>query len=225
MKKVLALVLALVLVLSLVACGGNGEAEKKDETIAKTETEASKGQTVQLKSLGETVSTDIMDFTLKEAALSYYASALHDDTYAKPIDHSDGGIFTAAKGRVLVCMTFTIKNNDRDSLDGGGSFAKWPMLTISNENESSAVNGFDLNNKDGRVGALEFGESEVSYNGGSTFTQNTSSNIIVEAGRNITVKVVGIAKIDPANLNDTFYLTVMIPNSNNNNEPFTYKVN
>ncbi len=206
MKKVLALVLALVLVVSLAACGGMRKASK--ETV----------------SLGKTVSTDIVDFTLKNAKLSYFASSRHDKTFADPIDKSNGGIFSSAKGRVLVCMTFSIKNNDRNYIDAGGSFPDWGMYfkIVYNGNEYS-VNGFDLNEKDGRSG-LDFGESEISYNGGSSYTKNTSGNIIIEEGQTATVKVVGIAKFEPDSLNDAFDLVVNIPNSNDTDEYFTYEL-
>ena len=187
-----------------------------------------KAETVRsstVKQLGDTVSTDIVDFTLKEADLSFYASALHDETYAKPIDKSDGGIFKAAKGRVLVCLTFSIKNNDRDYLDAGGYFADWGMyFTIVYNNSNYAINGFDLNEKDGKDCGLSFGEAEISYDGGTSYTQNSSGNIMIDAGRTATVKVVGIAKFEPENLNDPFDLIVNIPNSDDGMEYFTYEV-
>lgn len=205
MKKVLALVMALVLVLSLAACGGLGKTIK---------------QTV---SLGKTVSTDIVDFTLEKAKLSYYASA-SSTNYAEPINKSDGGIFSAAKGRVYVCMTFTIKNKDRDHLDVGDSFSNWKMMfTVSYKGKDYPVNGFDLNDKDGREG-LNFSDSVVSYNGGKTFNKNGTLNLIVEEGRTATVRVLGVAKFDPENLNDPFKLTVNIPNSNDKNDYYTYEV-
>ena len=225
MKKVLALILALVLVLSLVACGGGGN---KDDTSAEANdgtAEEANASEIAVFSLGETVSSDTVDFTLKEAAIYYYASAVHDETYAKPIDKSDGGIFTAAKGHVLVCMTFTIKNNDSTTLDAGGEFGKWGMyFSIGYNSSGYIINGFDLNEKDGRLG-LRFDYSAVSYDGGKTFSQYTSSNILIKSGQSVTVRVVGISTFEPNNLNDTFYLNVNIPYSNSDEEYFSYEVN
>lgn len=223
MKKVLAFMLAMVLMLSLTACSGG---EKVAVTTAETQnSETSTDSLIPKVALGETVSTDIVDFTLKKAALSYYASSLHDKTYAEPLEKSSGGIFKAAKGRVLVCLTFTIKNNDRDYLDAGGYFADWGMYfkVVYNNNEYS-INGFDLNEKDGKNCGLAFGEGVISYDGGNTFSDNSSGNLIIEAGRTVTVKVVGIAKFEPDNLNDNFDLTVNIPNSDDGMEYFTYEV-
>ena len=205
MKKVMALVLALVLVLSLAACGGFGTSGKA-------------------VSLGDTASTDIVDFTMKDAKLSYYASAF-EDSYAEPIDKSDGGIFTVAKGRVFVCMTFTIKNNDRDTLDVGDSFSDWKLdFKVRYNGKTYPLKAYDLNKKDGDTFGMSLRYHAESTDGGITWKKNDNSNAIIGAGSSGTIRVVEVAGFDPDSLNDPFEITVNIPTSNDKYEYYTYEV-
>lgn len=209
MKKVLALALALVLVLSLAACGGLGKASK--ETV----------------SLGKTVSTDIVDFTLKDAEFSYYASTL-DESYAEPLEKSDKHAMKVSKGRVFVCMTFDIKNNDRSTLNIGDSFADWKVdFKLTYKGKDYPLKAFDLNDKDGRELALN--DAGLSSDGGKTWKWNGSgsygtSNIILGAGRTLTVRLPALAIVEPDSLKDSFEITVNIPNSSGKDEYYTYVV-
>ena len=214
MKKVLALMLALVFVLSLVACGG---ANNGDSSVGAKSSNSK-------KSLGETVSTDIIDFTLKEAKFSYYASSL-ETTYAEPIDKSDGGIFVASKGHVYVCMTFEIKNKDRDYIDAGPSDTVYPMeFDIKYNGKKYSVHSYDLNNKDGKSLYLEFGESAVSNNGGNSFSKYSYNNLVIEAEHTAIARVVGVVTLEPDDLGDSFDLIINIPDSSKKEEHYTYEI-
>ena len=76
MKKLLALILTAALALSLVACGGGGGTGDTTSTNTpsggedSTPTDEQRQEDVQYFQLGDTVSTDIFEFTLDTAALT-----------------------------------------------------------------------------------------------------------------------------------------------------------
>lgn len=212
-KKILALIL--MSTLGLTACGTNS-AEKdsttETESVVETETVA----------LGETVSTDLADFTLDAATFTYYASA-NSASYAEPIDESDGGIFTASMGHVLVPMTFTINNKDRTNLDIGGDFGAWKLnFTIIYDGTEYPVKGYALNSNDGS-GGLRLSFGAVSYDGGKTFKMHDTGNELQNPGIE-TYRVVGVAALDPEALDDSFELKVQVLNSAGEYEYFTYEI-
>lgn len=224
--SIFAIMLVLVLVLSLTACGGSGENKENTKDKAEVTEAVSDAPTEPAETkiaLGETASTDIVDFKLEKAKISYYASSL-SSTYAEPIDKSDGGIFSVAKGRVYICMTFTISNKDRDSLDVGGLYKGWDLIfKVSYNGNQYYIKGYDINEKDGS-GGLSFDQAAVSYDGGNSFERYGSSNVLLSAGKTVTLRVVGVAKFEPDSIDDNFDLIVNIPNSSDEYEYYSYEV-
>ena len=174
--------------------------------------------------MGDTVSTDLVDFTMDKAAFSYYASSVKNNTYTEPIEESSGGIFTTNKGHTFICMTFTMTNNDRSRLDVGGSFAGYKLKwNVDYKEQSYDIREFDLNNKDGRP---DFGFVWSAISSDETrWEAYSSSNLIMDAGEKVTVKTLGQVNFEPQNLNDGFEITISLPNSSGGDEYFTYVVN
>lgn len=177
------------------------------------------------KNLGETVSTDILDLTMEKAAFCYFASSSRDQLWATPSAEDKGGIFKTNKGRTFVAMTFTVKNNDRQTLDiaesmGDGWNMNWKMIY---HNTTYNIRSFDLNNKDGGYG-LDLGFAAVSTDGGVTFKPYDSMNYLLDAGKSITIRVLGIVGMEPDSLTDGFDLVVNVLNSDSNDEEFIYRV-
>ena len=143
MKKALSLILALVMCLSLCACGGN------NDTTVPTEpkTVPTEPPTVKVN-LGETVSTDIAEFTLLDSSFTYYATSLSTN-YVAPVDEPD--YFTASVGHCLVSVTFKITNKDRGgSLSFAGGAGNWkPNWTVSYNGADYSVKGYSLSSNSG----------------------------------------------------------------------------
>ena len=136
----LILIISLVLSLALSACGNTDTQDKNDNkgTPAETETstdnqkedhaEAEPKDTIEEKtlSLGDTASTDILDFTLEYAA---YAIALHDGKAAdmneiylpKEFDPSrdKNNQKVAPVGHTLISYQFVCENKDRVAIELG----------------------------------------------------------------------------------------------------------
>lgn len=233
MKKLTALLLVVLMLLPLIACGGAKEPEAPAASVTEAPAEPTEAPTPeptpepepeypQLK-LGETASTNIVDFQMTDAKLCYYASAT-SNTFAEPRDASDGGIFAARTGTTYVVMTFTMTNKDRGgSLDIASSFGgNWPLyFTVDFDGESYRMYGFDLNYDSSDI-HLDY--AAESHDGGKTFQRHSSGNELLHAGETLTLRVLGIVKTDPEDLNTPFGITVNIPNSSGDMELFTYNI-
>ena len=224
MKKIIALIA--IMAFLLCACGGSHPKEKAK--------------------LGDKVSTDIADFTLKDAKLSYYASSVSTN-YAEPMDSPTGGHFVSHKGYSLVCLTFTITNNDRGNLDVGQSH-DWPlkffitdngkeypskgfgniineMFTPTDNGKEYPIKGFDLNDKEGIGGLrLDYGAIANGDDGKLEHEDSSSCHKIIKPNETMTIRVVGITSFDPSSLSDPFDITITVPNSSGEFEKFVYEV-
>ena len=204
MKKALSILLVLVMCLSLCACGketddlssnaggtGTNNTQKNDKTGA--------------NELGEMVSTDILELTIHDAALSYYATA-----DAVPADNSS--VYVANKGKTLVCLEFTLTNTDRATLDTRDILLEFNVKQNGNK---SRVDGYK------QAGLYLFG-MPISENG-QDFVTNNSSNILISAGSTVRIKYVGIISFD-ADLSSPFELVAKVKTSSGRSEDFLYTI-
>lgn len=180
------------------------------------------------KSVGETVSTDILDVTVKKAALGYYANGVtflitgevtNLSEACEPSDSGDSnfGDFASSKGRCLLCIDFVVKNNDRNAINP----ADYISLSVRQNGKSAVVRGYDLNDKNGRSG-LYLLNLPLSFDGGD-FTINAIP--AVDPGHSMEVKYVGVVGFDPDDLADPFEVIVSIKNSNGERERYIYAIN
>lgn len=222
MKKALSLILALVLCLSLCACVDNGSGENNTTTVPET-TEDSKPviPTAQIK---ETVSTDIVDFTLEHSKLTYYVSNVSTN-YVEATEEANT-LFAAKVGTCYVSMTVTITNKDRGgSLDFGGSFSTWNPAdwSVTYNGEEYEMYGFDLNMDNYKSISLSYG-AILDKETGKVIDKVGSVNKLISAGETVTLRFFGIIKLDPKSLNDGFELNVKVPNSKGGQQNFKYFV-
>lgn len=88
MKKLIPIILSLAMLFSLCSCGG-GTSNHQEETAERYE-------------IGDTVSTDIFEFTLDAAALTIALNCSYDDNYFTPKGYSaqsdSGNPFVAPVG-------------------------------------------------------------------------------------------------------------------------------
>ena len=185
-----------------------------------------------IKKLGDTVNTDIIEFTLNNATLGYSAVGAKTSTDGKrtttnpeealmPPMGDEYAFFSSSKGRVLACMDFTIKNTDRNKLDTSDHI--YSFMVLQNE-KGSLVKGYDLNNKDGDpFGNLSLQYSPIKVNDGE-FRTNDASNKLLDAGSSYEIKLVGVVGFEPEDLTSPFDLVVQLKNSNDETESFLYRV-
>ena len=176
--------------------------------------------------LGDTVSTDILELSVNNAELSYYAAGASTSTSDGRTTNVDeacsplesGGLYTANKGRTLVCLDFTLTNTDRSSLNTDEYIVSFSVIQ---NDDYEIVRGYDLNDEDGCYG-LNLTHMPISTNG-QDFITNETSNIIINAGESDRIKYVGIIGFD-ADLSDSFELVAEITNSDGDGEKFIYTI-
>ncbi len=181
MKKTFTLLLALVMCLTLVACGG--------------------GSSKETYHLGDTVSTDIFDFTLDEATFTYALNNVNGENFFAPKEYDaandKSNPYVADTGKTFIAITYTVTNTGRTTtqLYKGGFFtAKYDGK------------GYPA------VGVLTLNAS------------NKSDSVLVEAGATESNRAYAEIPVDVENLTDGFTITVQIPNSKGKTEKFTYTV-
>lgn len=204
MKRIIALVLSLIMILALCACG---------ETEAKL-------------AVGETASTDIAQFTLKDAQFAYYLSNVVNGNYLTPTNESNI-MYAASTGHCFVSLTFTLTNIDRG---GYLSFCdpfpedQWkPNFVLKYEGKEYPVNSYTLDDKDGETFSMEYAV-EVDKETVGYIKKIGTSNCLLRAGSTVTIRAAGVVAVDPENLTDGFELSVDVPNSKGEYETFTYAV-
>lgn len=209
-KKCINLLLACIMIFSLFVCGTNAASAEADNY-----------------SVGDTVSTDIIEVTIKKAALGYYAVAASTSSstgntvnVSEACEPSDSGFYTSSKGRCLLCIDFVLTNIDRGSIDTYDSII---IFHVNQNGNSAIVKGYDLNDKDGRTG-LNLTRMPISINGGD-FKTHDSVNKIIRAGQSIEIKYVGVVGFEPIDLSAPFDVVVEIKNSSGERETFTYTIN
>ena len=223
MKRSLSLIFALMMCLSLCACGSGNNGEENNATNAPETTEATKPE-IPTSQIKETVSTDIVDFTLEHSKLTYYVSN-SSSNYVEATDEANS-LFAAKVGTCYVSMTITITNKDRGgSLNFCGGFSAWDAAdwSVTYNGKEYEMYGFDLNMDNYDDISLSYG-AIVNKETGKVIDKVGSGNKLISAGETITLRFFGIIKLDPESLNDGFELNVKVPNSKGVQENFKYIV-
>lgn len=221
-------------ILTFSACSSGSSSESKGVSSVSSEA------TATTYKLGDTVSTDIIDFTLKNATFAFYAdkhlefdsktrvlTAKTAENYALPEEQPNGDMdFTANKGRVLICLEFVIKNNDRAKINIGGSFADWLSddFNITYDGQDYLVKGYDLNDPDGDTFGFDLAEAITSLSAGEKWVYSGTNNQFLEAGKELTARTVGIASFEPSSLTDAFLFRVDVLNSKKEKEQFVFSI-
>ena len=191
--------------------------------------------------LNDTVSSDIIDFTLHRATLAYYADGstsklglvstgrvTNADTAYLPIESESESLlpYAANKGRVLICLEFTVKNNDRATLDIGGTFSDWlgQDITATYQDKDYPIKSYDSHDIDGDVFGINLSHSIYSKDEGATWFANNSRNYMLKADNAITLRLVCIAGFEPTSLTDTYQLKVDILNSKKESDQFVFEI-
>lgn len=216
MKKIINLIV-MVLIITAIFSGCSLE-KSKNMTNATEKTTISDAVEETTKeriyyNIGDTVSTEIVDFTLDRAEL---AIALNDDIndfshYFLPKEYDPKEVnpnsIIASKGHTFAFIEFTVKNNDRNS------------ITV-NRFKSSNINFISAKYKNAIGSTVTYG----SRNNGSGF-EFSSSDVFLQVGEECTYRCYVDIPIESENLNDEFELTFNIPEIYDEVKEITYLIN
>lgn len=228
MKRNLALLLMMAaIMLTLAACGNEAaqpavtepsQAEYAEEQISSNDdTSVSVEETVvpeenQTYHLGETASTDVLDFTLETAAL---AIALHDGTAGDyndicmpkefEVGKDDNSLYVAAMGHTMVGFQFCVTNKDRVET----KIADDPIFLSITYGEQE----YGWENKAGI------------YNSDDGFDWHGVDNFAkIEASQTKHFRSAADISVEVESLTDPFLMTFNLPTSSGDTKAFTYSI-
>ena len=204
MKKAISLFLIVVTCLSFAACGKSGG----DSSYHK---------------LGETVSTDIFEFTLNAAEFTIALNNVNDDNRFTPKEYDAAddanNPYVAAVGHTYAAFSYTVKCLDRSSSEfNSGSFAtvKYDGKKYSSMKDGAYFLYEDQMYKDvnGNLKTEKAGE----------WYSNNSSNLLLQPNEKETHRAYVELNTEVKDLTADVEITFKIPNSEGKKEEFTYLV-
>lgn len=171
--------------------------------------------------IGDTVATDLAELTLNKCELTIALSNTNDDTFFLPkkYDSSDdiNNPLVAKAGHTLVFVDFTLSAKDRDSINVNDSFRGNFYEVQYGKNKFKGNFEFGLEKIEKSTFANEFANSK--------WQKHTSSNILISKGGESQFRASAEIATEVKSLDDKFYITFNLPNSEGKTTSFTYVVN
>ncbi len=174
--------------------------------------------------VGDTVSTDMFEFTLVSSDLSYGAENLMTDDYLTPTTDYNNNPFVADTGSTLVILEVKIKNLNRSSSDIAGTFSNdwnWYWRISYDGSEYDLYSWSWSLSLSSPVG---LGVSAISSNG-TSWTNFDSSNDIIDAGETVFYRIPTVVDVDISDFSSPYELVINIPNSDGEDVEFIYSIN
>lgn len=170
--------------------------------------------------IGDTVSTDIAEFTLNDSKLTIALSNTNDETYFTPREYDatrDGrNPYVASTGHTLVYVDFTLSAIDRSSVNVNDTF-EGSFYKIK-------YNG-KTNNGNFKIGLKKVTSSNyLNEIATGKWEKHTTTNILISSGGQSQYRAYAEIESDN-NLKDKCYITFNLPNSEGKKTPFTYVIN
>lgn len=156
------------------------------------------------KSLEETVSTDLLEFTLIDSERCYYANNTSGNDFGKPTD-TENTFFVAPSGNMIVVLTCSLKNNGRTTYD----FTPGCFFSIATETNESSISKNSYMN--GAIGSSL-----------SNLDDWKTSNDLISSGETIYFRFVGTAYFDE--LEGAYTISLSLPSINDGAVNFTYYI-
>ncbi len=211
-----------VLMFYMVSCGINRDKIDDSSNSALETNETTSEEERRYYKLGDTVSTDLFEFTLDEAKLAIALNNIIDENFFTPKEYDaqddKNNMFVAPKGHTYAAFTYTITNLDRAS-------------TNSSDNGFGVVAEYDgqtyWGRKDGAYFLYQdhrfmdmYGKMRIESAG--KWYRNESSNYILDPSEKRVLRACIDIGVNVANLSDGFKLTVQLPDSSGDKQEFTY---
>lgn len=222
MKKVIALLLTAVLCCSMVACKSQQDSGQAPGTNASNGGETAKAAVTYYK-LGDTVSTDIFEFTLNSAEYTLALNNVTDETYFTPKEYDatkdNNNPYVAPVGHTYAAFSYTVTNLDRAS----GKFHEGSFATVTYEGkdydtvEEGAYFIYAdkyIKESSGYATTLKAGE----------WRSKVGSNFLLMAGEKETRRAYIDVAADIKDLNADVTITVAVPASDGKKTEFTYLI-
>ncbi len=203
MKKTTAILLAIVICISLTACGSSSNSD--------------------YYKLGETVSTDIFEFTLNAAEFTVAINNITDEAYFTPKEYDpnsdDNNPFVAPVGHTYVAFSYTVENLNRASSEfHDGSFAsvKYDGKKYGKMDEGAY---FQYDNEQ----YLDTDGKLKTRKGGAWYS-DPGNNLLLSTGEKETRRAFIDVETEIKDLTEDVEITVKIPNSEGKEEAFTFLI-
>lgn len=130
-------------------------------------------------------------------------------------------------GNCFVSMTVTISYKDRGGRYALSQYSQFPGdWTVTYNGVDYDIKGISTGFNDSYGISSGLGiwyAAIIDKNTGKVIRhENSSGDILVDAGETITLRFIGLIEVDPDSLNDSFDLNVKVPNSNRECVEFKY---
>lgn len=212
-KKTKLMIIIPIVIVVIIAVMGIVEFTNKDKGTRDNKTEESKTPEITYK-IGDTVSTDIAEFTLNDSQLTIALSNTNDETYYLPKEYNAErdarNPYVASTGRTLVYIDFTLSAIDRSQVN-----TKVPFTVDYNGKDyfCTSNTGYEKKIKSSR------------YTINNEWKKFSSSNILLFTNESSQFRGYGSIEVNIDNLKDKYYITFELPNSEGKTQDFTYVIN
>lgn len=173
--------------------------------------------------VGDTVSTDIAEFTLDRAELCIALNNTYGDKFLTPKEYDanqdNKNPYVAPVGKTLLSFDFTIKNTNRTLVNFCGLDSKaWhPNFKVEYNGETYLLNRYNDRSFDLTETIKDFGD-------GAGYVKDECGNMIIDAGAQCKMRSVGLIGVEPKEENPVFTIILELPTSNGNTTVFAYDV-
>ena len=233
MKKFIA-VLVTGLAISLVACSNNSsnnegsvqssQSEERNTEESSTEesvTEPESQEEIKYYKVGDTVSTDLIEFSLDKASFTIALENEIGEDYYTPKEYDSAtdanNPFVAKVGHTFAAYTCTIKNLDRVSANC------LPSVTIEyegNEYKGCKCGAYYLYQADAYVD--QYGKQHIDK--ANAWYNNIASNLLLSAGEKRILRANTDMAVAVSDLTDDFIFKIELPCSDGTKTTFAYSV-
>ena len=233
MKKFIA-VLVTGLAISLVACSNNSssiegsvqstqseESNTEESSTEESVTEPESQEEIEYHKFGDTVSTDLIEFSLDRASVTIALENTYGEDYYTPKEYDPvtdaNNPFVAKKGRTFAAYTCTITNLDRVSANC------LPSVIIEydgNEYRGCGYGTYYL--YQARTYLDQYGKQHI--NAANAWYTDVASNLLLSAGEKRTIRAYTDMAVEVSDLTDDFIFKIELPCSDGTKTTFAYSV-
>ncbi len=179
------------------------------------------------KVLGDTVSTNIFDFTLISAEPAIALDNNNDtDRIFMPKEyeasHDANNPFVAPKGSTIIALTFEITNTDRSGISIGCSIPGSETLEFDWKVQYNNELYYIKNSASQKSTSFELKPGNVLYN--NSVREKTVTGKLLQPGETLQVRTFGYFDTDMEDLNDDLKVIIPLLNSKGESEIFVYDI-